>query len=95
MLNTVSCYTVVLVESCCDALHQHNSDLFSVFSVLLYVSSVHGQDVAGINSKRFAEVWLDDYKQYFYQIRWDMQVRRGKDRLLRDLGMEMFWRVSK
>jgi polypeptide N-acetylgalactosaminyltransferase len=36
----------------------------------------HGRDILGRNNMRLAEVWLDDYKRYFYMFRGDLI---GKD----------------
>ena len=36
----------------------------------------HGRDIMGRNNMRLAEVWLDDYKRYFYMFRSDLI---GKD----------------
>ncbi len=39
------------------------------------------KDVHGTNSKRLAEVWMDDYKRLYYTHRMDLQVVRNMVRL--------------
>jgi polypeptide N-acetylgalactosaminyltransferase len=36
-------------------------------------------DVHGRNSMRLAEVWMDDYKRFYYMHRRDLKVKKNKN----------------
>ena len=45
-----------------------------VWIMLAFSSIVGNKDTHGLNSKRLAEVWMDDYKRLFYMHRKDLIV---------------------